>query len=142
VKEPPPSSPHINTFWDIPRETAVQSMHIFPSHRWLLGGVLSENAEALARVLFRDVVVTQDAAVGERNVHATLTPVVTALRYSEPRRAFAEALVTVEIAWAIRNRAGETVWQDRVVGAANGRWGDGFGWNSGTRTSGASSRRP
>lgn len=101
--------------------------------RFLLGDALSRYAEGLATTLFREVEVSEGVASGDDSAQAVLTPAAGSLSFSAPTSAFSSALVTFDLAWTLTDLAGNTIWQDRVVGEARGRWGDGFGWKGDLR---------
>jgi len=99
-------------------------------YKWLLGDALSQHAETMARMLFRDVVVTRPgAAPTDRPVQAILTPSAQAF-FIAPMIAFTSATVTVALNWELATPTGKTIWSDQIGGKVTEVWGVGYTWNS------------
>jgi len=101
--------------------------------RMKLGPALSNNAEALAKGLFRDAVVSRGAAGG---VDGVLTPRVVSVERAMGATALSNMKTIIDLEWALTDRQGKLIWVDTLQGVGEAKTGNIFSHKSEGRKQG------
>jgi len=92
--------------------------------RVIFGDALVEDAEILARVVYRDVIITTGAAsdkIANPSVDAVLRPYVFSMKRTDrPGLWFFPQETTLKLVWELQDRNGELIWRTVVTGVGRG----------------------
>lgn len=95
--------------------------------RMELGPAFSANAEAMAKGVFRDVVISRGVPHSPAtNEDAVLCPRVVSVERAIGATAFSEMKTTIDMEWALTDRDGNLIWVDTIQGVGAAQTGNMF----------------
>jgi hypothetical protein len=85
------------------------------------GDYVAQNAELLARRVFREVAIPIPAATGA--VDAILTPKLVYVNRTRGATSFGESITSVKVEWNLNDPHGKSIWLETIGGEARGSTG-------------------